>query len=101
MLDTIHNQGLRLPFGAFRTSHVVRLYVEADKPSLYSHKEKLCLQFAIRLAANQSNPAREPSFPPKYANLYEKKPKSIELIGPRVATLLASANIKQNIETHF
>ena len=99
MLDTIHNQGLRLALGAFRTFHVARLYVEADKPSLYSHREKLCLQYAIRLAANHSNPAREVSFPPKYANLYEKKPKSIESNELRVAPLLASANIKQNNET--
>ena len=35
MLDPIHNQGLRLALGAFRTS-VASLYVEADEPSLYS-----------------------------------------------------------------
>ena len=36
MLDPIHNQGLRLALGAFRTSPVASLYVEADEPSLYS-----------------------------------------------------------------
>ena len=56
MLDPIHKQGLRLALGAFRTSHVSSLYVEADKPSLYSQREKFSLQYAIRLAANQSNP---------------------------------------------
>ena len=35
MLDPIHNQGLRLALGAFRTSPVASLYVEADEPSLY------------------------------------------------------------------
>ena len=54
----IHNQGLRLALGAFRTSPVASLYVEADKPSLYSRREKLSLQYAIRLAANPSNPAQ-------------------------------------------
>ena len=52
MLDPIHNQGLRLALGAFRTSPVASLYVEADEPSLYSRREKLSLQYAIRLAAN-------------------------------------------------
>ena len=33
MLDPIHNQRLRLALGAFRTSLVVSLYVEADEPS--------------------------------------------------------------------
>ena len=57
MLDPIHNQGLRLALGAFTTSPVASLYVEADEPSLYSRREKLSLQYAIRLAANPSNPA--------------------------------------------
>ena len=54
MLDPIHNQGLRLALGAFRTFPVASLYVEADEPSLYSRREKLSLQYAIRLAANLS-----------------------------------------------
>ena len=78
MLDPIHNQGLRLALGAFRTSPVASLYVEADEPSLYSRREKLSLQYAIRLAANPSNPAHEVTFPPNYVNLYEQKPKAIK-----------------------
>ena len=57
MLDPIHNQGLMLALGAFKPSPVAILFVEADEPSLYSHREKLCLKYAIRLAANPSNPA--------------------------------------------
>ena len=73
MLDPIHNQGLRLALGAFRIS-VASLYVEADEPSLYSRREKLSLQYAIRLSANPSNPAHEVTFPPNYGDLYEQKP---------------------------
>ena len=40
MLDPIHNQGLRLALGAFRTSPVASHYVEADEPSLYTHEER-------------------------------------------------------------
>ena len=58
MLGSIHNQGLRLALGAFRTS-VASLFVEADKPLLYTtlYYTKLFLQYTIRLAANPSNPA--------------------------------------------
>ena len=73
MLDPLHNQGLRLALGAFRTSPVASLYVEADEPSLYSRREKHSLQYAIRLAANSSNPAHEVTFPPNYVDLYEQK----------------------------
>ena len=55
MLDPINNQGFRLALGDFRTS-VASLYVEVDEPSLYSHREKHQLQYAIRLAAYRTNP---------------------------------------------
>ena len=59
MLNPIHNQRLRLALGTFRTSPVASPYVEADKPSLYSCREKRSLQYAIRLAANPFNSAHE------------------------------------------
>ena len=102
MLDPIHKQGLRLALGAFRTSPVASLYVEADEPSLYSRREKLSLQYAIRLAANPSNLAHEVTFPPNCVTLYEQKPKAIKSFGIRISPLLESANNKpQNIEKHF
>ena len=52
MLDPIHHQGLRLALGAFRTSPTARLYVEADELSLNTRREKLSLQYAIRIAEN-------------------------------------------------
>ena len=39
MLDTVHNQGLRLALGAFRTSPVSSLNVETDEPSLWLRRE--------------------------------------------------------------
>ena len=102
MLDTIHNQGLRLAFGAFRASPVASLYVEADEPSLYSRREKLYLQYDIRLTAKQSNPAHEVTFPPNYVDLYEQKPKAIKSFEIRTSTLLDSANTKpHSTEKHF
>ena len=41
MLDTAHHQGQRLALGAFRTSPVTSLYVEADEPSLYLRRENV------------------------------------------------------------
>ena len=73
MLNPIHNQGLRLALGALNTFPGASLYVEADEPSLYSRREKICLQYTIRLAAIPSSPAHEVTFPPKYVDLYEWK----------------------------
>ena len=72
MLDPIHHQGLRLALEAFRTSPTASLYVEADEPSLNTRREKLSLQYAIRIAENNSNPAHGLTFQPKYTDLYER-----------------------------
>ena len=102
MLDSKHNQGLRLPLGAFRTSPVASLYVEADEPSLYSRRENLSLPYAIRHAVNPSNPAYEVTFPPKYVDVYGQKPKAIKSFGIRSSPLLESTNIKpQHVEKTF
>ena len=72
MLDTVHNQGLRLALGGFRKSPVSSLNVEADEPSLWLRREKLSLQYAIRLDANPSNPAFEVTFPPQLQEYYKR-----------------------------
>jgi hypothetical protein len=56
-LDTVHHQGIRLSLGAFRTSPVESLYVEANEPSLEIRRIKLGMQYANKLKAYPSNPA--------------------------------------------
>ena len=88
MLDNVHNQGLRLALGAFCTSPVSGLNVEADEPSLWLRREKLSLQYAITLAANPSDPAFEVKFPPQFQEYYERKPNAIKSFGFCIAPLL-------------
>lgn len=56
-LDTIANQALRLCLGAFRTSPVSSLQIEAHEPPLSLRREKLSLQYATKMSANPTNPA--------------------------------------------
>ena len=49
MLNTIHHQGLRLVLGAFRTSPVESLYVEAGELPLEERRIKLALQYITKL----------------------------------------------------
>ena len=102
MLDPIHHQGLRLTLGAFRTSPTASLYAEADEPSLNTRREKLSLQYAIRIAENNSNPAHDVTFQTKYTELYESKPNFIKSFGVRTLPVLESANINfKNIDKTF
>ena len=64
--------------------------MEADEPSLYSRREKLSLQYAIRRAANSSNPAHEVTFPPNYVDLYEQNLKLLNHLASEFHPLLIS-----------
>ena len=74
-VDAIHHRGLQLCLGAFRTSPVDSLYVEAYEPSLDLRRLKLTLQYIVKLKANIDNPAFDRVFNPQYENLYDKNKK--------------------------
>ena len=99
-LDTIHHQGIRLPLGAFRTSPADSLLAEANEPSL-NGREKLSLQFALKLKSNRSNPTYITVFRPNYFTISQNKPSVIPIFGIRIAPALNSAGIKvRNIQSN-
>ena len=97
MLDIVHHQGIRLSLGAFRTSPVESLYVEANEESLYRRRERLSLQYAIKLSSTPSNPTFDTVFRPKYSEIFAIRPNAIPTFGLRIKDLFDEANI--NIET--
>ena len=100
-LDTIHHQGIRLALGAFRTSPADSLLVEANEPSLNDRREKLPLQFALKLKSNRCNPTYVTVFRPNYFTFFQNKPNVIPTFGIRIAPALNSAGIKvRNIQTN-
>lgn len=48
MLDSVHHQALRIATGAFKTSPVESLYIEAHEPSLVDRRKLLQLQYFLR-----------------------------------------------------
>ena len=79
---------------------LIQIFSRNVNQKVFQGREKLSLQYAIRLAANPSNPAHEVTFPPNNVKLYEQKSKAIKSFGIRISPLLESANIKpQNIES--
>ena len=91
-LEPVANKALRLCLGAFRTSPIDSLQVEANEPSLTLRREQLSLQYAARLQVNPKNPAYSAVFEPKYEPLFGAKPRSIPPFGIRIATALHSVN---------
>ena len=56
-LDVIHNQGLRLSLGAFKSSPVESLCVEANEPPLEQRRMELAMKYGLKIIANPQNPA--------------------------------------------
>ena len=80
MLDPIHNQGLRLCLGAFQTSPVESVYVDAHKPCLGARCAKLSLQYASKIKALPKHPAHNEVFD-KYMKLFDARPNAIRTFG--------------------
>ena len=73
-LNTIPHQGLRLAFGAYRTS-VESLYIEADEPPLTLRCEKLVVSYSTKWKSCPFNPVYDCTFNPKYNNIFKEKKK--------------------------
>ena len=83
-LEPIQNQTLRICLGAFRTSPMESLYVEANESPLYLRFDKLCVQYALKLRSNPDNPVYDIVFNPVYYDLDDKKPSVIRSFGHHV-----------------
>ena len=92
-LDPVHNQGLRLSLGAFRSSPVESLYVEAHEPPLEIRKDKLALQYVLKLKANPENPAYDVVFNAKHQELYKDKESATDSFGIHCKKLMKEAKI--------
>ena len=57
MLDPVQNHALRLCLGAFRTSPSSSLCILANEPPLHLRRQKLSMQYCLRLSSTSQNPA--------------------------------------------
>ena len=94
MLDPIHNQGLGLCLGAFRTSPVESLYVDAHEPCLGVRRAKLSLLYASKIKSLPKHPAHNAVFDNKYMKLFDARPNAIRTFGLRIKQFLTASNIE-------
>jgi hypothetical protein len=73
MLDPVQNQALRTCLGAFRTSPVESLQVEANEPPLSLRRQKLALQYAMKILSNPKNPTYDSIFKPQFEHVFGRK----------------------------
>ena len=93
MLYPIHNQGLRLCLGAFRTIPLESLYVDAHEPSLGVRRARLSLQYASKIKSLPKHPAHNAVFDNKYMKLFDARTSAIRTFGLRIKQFLIASNI--------
>ena len=91
MLDPIHNQGFHFRLGAFKTSPVESLSVDAHEPCLRARRTKLSLQNASMLKPLPKDPAHGLVLGGKYVKLFHAKPNAIPTFGLRINQLLTAS----------
>ena len=64
-----------------------------NEPSLYSRRQKLALQYILKLKCNPLNPAHKVVFNPQYKRLFERKPNAIPPFGIRLEPHITNLNV--------
>ena len=93
MLDPVHHAGLRICTGAFRTSPIPSLYIEAGEPSLATRRVRLSMNYVLKLKSYPDNPAYNCIFNPNFVEDFENNTKVIPPLSLRVRPHLEAAGI--------
>jgi len=96
MLHPIQNDALHLCLGAYRTSLASSLCMGANEPPLYFRREKLWLQYCLKLSCNCNNPACATVFNSKFHSVFERKPTQLPFLAVRVSGDLQAVGFKKS-----
>jgi ribonuclease HI len=92
-LDRVQNAALRVCLGAFRTTPISSLHVEANEPPLRLRREMLALQYMLKLRSNPSNPAYSCVFESNLTSFFIAKPQAIPTLGIRLRQALSDTGV--------
>jgi ribonuclease HI len=92
-LDRVQNLALRICLGAFRTTPIPSLHVEAHEMPIHLRRDKLALQYMVKLKSNMKNPAYDCVFRPDLKALYHTKVRAIPTLGIRMSQHIKDACI--------
>ena len=95
MLDPVQNHSLRLCLGAFRTSPSSSLCILANEPPLHLRRQKLSMQYCLRLSSTSQNPAYSAIFNSKFISSFDRKPNQIPPLGIRIQSHLQAIGFRR------
>jgi ribonuclease HI len=92
-LNRVQNAALRVCLEAFRTSPISSLHVEAGEMPLSLRREKLCLQYVLKLRVNPNNPAYNCVFNPDFKTHFQSRPQVITTLGIRMQSQMSDIGV--------
>ncbi|XP_023212009.1 uncharacterized protein LOC111614875 [Centruroides sculpturatus] len=93
MLDPIHHQALRLCTGAFRTSPVRSMYVDAYEPPLSLRREQLSLFYYIKQKSFSKPSVDCTVLDTQLKRLFEARPSSVPLFAIRMENVSSTIDL--------
>jgi len=91
-LDSVHHAGIRLSTGAYRTSTVTSLCVDAAEPPLEIHRMYYVLSYLAKISSLAGHPAHNLVVYPVQRGLYERRGHATRPLGIRASELLENLN---------
>lgn len=88
-LDTIHNSGIRIALGSFRTSPILSILAEADEPPLRVRRQILAMSYIIKMKCMPTHPTFKNIFRPTNTLKFAKKPGNTRPLSIRMYDELA------------
>ena len=85
-IETIENEALRISLGAYRTTPITSLHVEANELPFHLRCTKVGLSFAIRILSDPQNPSYYPIRIPTFKNLFSLNKRILPPLGIPAAT---------------
>lgn len=91
-INTIHHEGLWITLGAYPTSPIESLHVEANEPPLQLRKEKLATQYYLKLSSCP-NPTHDCVLTPNQKEKFNLNTNKIKTLGLRMEGIIQENNI--------
>ena len=91
-IETIQNESLRICMGAYKTSPISSLHVEANETPLTLRFAQLSAIYALKTLSDPLNPVHNIVRNANYSNLFRSKRTAIKTFGLRVQPILEHIN---------
>lgn len=93
-LDVIHNTGLRMAIGAFRSNPINSILNITGEEPLNNRRNQLMLQFAIRTATDQNKQTYFTIFDTRFENTFNNNTKLTKSMYKRIREIQRELNLE-------